>query len=43
MNKIRVGGFFSGIGAHVSACERLSDRAEFVHVFQCEVDEKTAR
>ena len=42
MRRIRVGGFFSGIGAHVSACDRLKDRAQFVQVFQCEFDEKTA-
>ena len=42
MRTVRVGGFFTGIGAHVSACDRLSDRAEFVHVFQCEFDAKTA-
>ena len=39
---IRVGGFFSGIGSHISACERLKDRAEFEYVFQCEWDLKTA-
>ena len=33
---------FSGIGSHVSACERLKDRAEFVQVFQCEFDARTA-
>ena len=40
---IRVGGFFSGIGSHISACERLKDRADFVYVFQCEWDERTAK
>lgn len=40
---IRVGGFFSGIGSHISACERLTDRADFQYVFQCEWDEKTAQ
>ena len=39
---IRVGGFFSGIGSHISACKRLSDRADFEFVFQCEWDAKTA-
>ena len=43
MRTIRVGGFFSGIGSHISACERLKDRANFVYVFQCEWDAKTAR
>ena len=42
MITLRVGGFFSGIGAHISACERLKDRTKFVYVFQCECDEKTA-
>ena len=42
-DKIRVGGFFSGIGAHISACERLKDRATFEYVFQCEIDKKTAQ
>lgn len=37
-----MGGFFSGIGAHISACERLKDRADFEYVFQCEFDAKTA-
>lgn len=41
-DKIRVGGFFSGIGSHISACERLKDRADFEYVFQCEFDQKTA-
>ena len=41
MRTIRVGGIFSGIGSHVSACDRLKDRAEFVQVFQCEFDTKT--
>lgn len=40
--RIRIGGFFSGIGSHVSACARLADRADFVQVFQCEWDAKTA-
>lgn len=42
MNTIRIGGFFSGIGAHISACERLKNRARFEYVFQCEVDSKTS-
>jgi len=42
LNKIRVGGFFSGIGSHISACDRLKDRADFEYVFQCEFDPKTA-
>lgn len=25
---IRIGGFFSGIGSHISACQRLADRAK---------------
>lgn len=40
---IRVGGFFSGIGSHISACKRLTDRADFEFVFQCEWDMKTAQ
>lgn len=40
---IRIGGFFSGIGSHISACQRLADRANFVYVFQCEFDERTAK
>lgn len=40
---IRIGGFFSGIGSHISACERLRDRADFEYVFQCELDERTAQ
>lgn len=40
--KIRIGGFFSGIGSHISACDRLRDRADFEYVFQCEFDPKTA-
>ena len=43
MRTIRIGGFFSGIGSHISACERLKDRASFVYVFQCEWDERTAQ
>lgn len=39
---IRVGGFFSGIGAHISACERLKDRANFKYVFECEWDRQTS-
>lgn len=42
MRTVRVGGFFSGIGSHISACKRLSDRADFVYVFQCEWDQRTA-
>lgn len=42
MQTIRVGGFFSGIGAHHSACERIaSEGIQFKFVFQCEYDEKT--
>lgn len=41
--KLRIGGFFSGIGAHISACEKLKDRADFQYVFQCEIDKKTAQ
>jgi len=37
---VRVGGFFSGIGSHISACERLRDRADFKYIFQCETDER---
>lgn len=40
--RIRIGGFFSGIGSHVSACARLAHRADFIQVFQCEWDAKTA-
>lgn len=42
---IRVGGFFSGIGAHHSACDRIMagrDDVAFKVVFQCEFDPKTA-
>lgn len=42
MRTIRVGGFFSGIGSHISACERLKDRAKFEYIFQCEWDQRTA-
>lgn len=42
MSPIRVGGVFSGIGAHVSACDRLDpEGTKFKHVFQCEFDPKT--
>lgn len=43
--KVRVGGFFSGIGAHHSACDRVKDHfpgLEFEVVFQCDFDAKTA-
>ena len=43
MRTVRVGGFFSGIGSHISACKRLADRADFRFVFQCEWDERTAQ
>lgn len=39
---VRIGGFFSGIGSHISACEKLTHRATFEYVFQCEWDERTA-
>lgn len=42
---IRIGGFFSGIGAHHSAIERIGAARkdiEFKVVFQCEWDPKTA-
>lgn len=38
---LRIGGFFTGIGAHICACERLKNRVNFKYVFQCEIDEKT--
>lgn len=38
---IRIGGFFSGIGAHHSAAERLG--LDYEMVFQCEFDARTAR
>ena len=37
---MRVGGFFSGIGAHHSACDRLG--IDYEMVFQCEFDQQTA-
>lgn len=37
---LRVGGFFSGIGAHHSAMERLG--VPYTMVFQCEIDARTA-
>lgn len=43
--KIRVGGFFSGIGAHHSAIERITHYREdidFDVIFQCEWDPKTS-
>ena len=46
MRTIRVGGFFTGIGAHVSACDRITGEREgirFEHIFSCEFDEKTAQ
>lgn len=41
---IRVGGLFSGIGAHHSACDRIraEGREDFEVVFQCELDPKTS-
>ena len=38
---IRIGGFFSGIGAHHSAADRLG--IDYRMVFQCEFDPPTAR
>lgn len=44
MTEIRVGGFFTGIGAHHSAVERINrDGVTFKVVFQCEYDGKTAQ
>ena len=43
--KLRVGGFFSGIGAHHSAIDRIAASRpdiQFEVVFQCEFDPKTA-
>lgn len=40
---IRVGGFFSGIGSHLSACKRLASEADWEFVFQCEADDRTAQ
>lgn len=43
---IRIGGLFSGIGAHHSAVERVRSMfpdIDFKIVFQCEYDQKTAR
>ena len=37
---MRVGGVFSGIGAHHSACDRLG--IDYEMVFQCEFDQQTA-
>lgn len=45
MKTIRIGGFFSGIGAHHSAVNRIAASRpdlSFKVVFQCEIDEKTA-
>lgn len=45
MTVLRVGGFFTGIGAHHSALERLRERHEgfgYEVVFQCEIDGQTA-
>ena len=44
MTVLRVGGFFSGIGAHHSAMERIAAETgiEYKMVFQCEFDPKTA-
>lgn len=38
---IRIGGFFSGIGAHHSAADRLG--IDYEMVFQCEFDPQTAK
>lgn len=44
MKTLTIGGLFSGIGAHASACDRLaSDEIAFKVAFQCEFDEKTAK
>lgn len=43
---LRIGGFFSGIGAHHSALDRIRDnRPEFDYkvIFQCEIDTKTSQ
>lgn len=41
MKVIRVGGLFSGVGAHVSACDRFeSDSLHFRHVFQGDIDKR---
>lgn len=45
MRTIRIGGFFSGIGAHHSAVNRIAAQRpdlDFKVVFQCEIDDKTA-
>lgn len=45
MTSIRVGGLFTGIGAHHSAVRRIMDERQdvtFEVVFQCEFDQKTA-
>lgn len=45
MQTVRIGGFFSGIGAHHSAVDRIAATRHdlsFKVVFQCEIDEKTA-
>ena len=45
MRTVRVGGLFSGIGAHASACDRLADAwpdVEFKVVFQGEFHAQTA-
>ena len=40
MKTITIGGLFSGIGAHASACDRLaSDEIAFKIAFQCEFDD----
>lgn len=39
---VRVGGFFSGIGSHVSGCNRLEKYADFAFIFKCEADARTA-
>ena len=46
MRTLRVGGFFTGIGAHHSAMERLTAEhpdTRFEVVFQCEFEPKTAK
>lgn len=43
--KVRVGGFFTGIGAHHSACDRVAQLfpgLEFEVKFQCDFDAKTS-
>lgn len=43
---VRVGGFFSGIGAHHSALDRIKEnRPDFDYrvIFQCEIDKRTSQ